>query len=166
MAENDVNFNTPTATYSAKREYAPIDDFNDFIGLEETFTADTSMGLLNKKISGQSFKGVKNILNPHGDVVGTITVESKYAGIYPDVLGGISTDFAERNLDDGYTAAEDTDKRNWKMTLSGETAAGDPFKLQLDESYAILSGYHLEATLEIFEEWADGRTELSTAPTA
>ncbi|HJJ33344.1 MAG TPA: hypothetical protein O0X19_03065, partial [Methanocorpusculum sp.] len=69
--------------------------------------------------------------------------------------------FAERNLDDGYTAAEDTDKRNWKMTLSGETAAGDPFKLLVDESYATLSRYRLEATLQTFETWADAQTELS-----
>ena len=52
------------------------------------------------------------------------------------------------------------------MTLSGETAAGDPFKLMVDESYAVLSGYHLEATLQTFETWADAQTELSTAPTA
>ena len=94
MAENDVNFNTPTATYSAKREYAPIDDFNDFIGLKETFKADATMGLLEKKVSGESYKGVVNIFDPDGDHVATVTVESKYAGIYPDVLDGISTDFA------------------------------------------------------------------------
>ena len=161
-----VDFNTPTATYSAKREYAPIDDFNDFIGLKETFRADATMGLTEKKISGESYKGVVNIMDPDGEHVATVTVESKYAGIYPDVLGGINTDFAERNLDDGYTAAEDTDKRNWKMTLSGETAAGDPFKLLVDESYATLSGFHLEATLQTFETWADAQTELSTAPAA
>ena len=161
-----VDFNTPTATYSAKREYAPIDDFNDFIGLEETFTADTSMGLVNKKISGQSFKGVKNILNPHGDVVGTITVESKYPGHYPNLMNRVNTSFAENAIEEGATAVEDTDKRNWKMILSGETAAGDPFKLLVDESYATLSGFHLEATLQTFETWADAQTELSTSPSA
>ena len=161
-----VDFNTPTATYSAKREYAPIDDFNDFIGLKGTFAADTSMCVLNKKISGESYKGVKNILNPAGDVVGTITVESEYANYYPDLIDGINASYAERCIEDGSTAVEDTDKRNWKMTLSGETAAGDPFKLLVDESYATLSGYHLEATLQTFETWADAQTELSTAPTA
>ena len=161
-----VDFNTPTATYSAKREYAPISEFSDFIGLKDTFQADSTMGLAEKKISGESFKGVVNILNPDGEHVATVTVESKYPGIYPNLLSGINTDFAERVLSDGCTAVEDTDKRNWKMTLSGETAAGDPFKLLVDESYATLSGYHLEATLQTFETWADAQTELSTAPTA
>ena len=166
MTETDVNFSTPAVTYDARREYAPIGTINEFLVLRQAFEQDTSMGITNKKATGLSFKGVKNILDPAGEVVATITVQSKLPGIYPDLMTGINSAFAEENLDDGYTAVEDTDKRNWKMTLSGETAAGDPFKLQLDESYAILSGYHLEATLEIFEEWADGRTELSTAPTA
>ena len=161
-----VDFNTPTATYSAKREYAQIADFNDFIGLKGTFAADTTMGLVNKKITGESFKGVKNILNPAGDVVGTITVESRYPGYYPELLDGINASYAERCIEDGSTAVEDTDKRNWKMTLSGETAAGDPFRLAVDDSFCTLSGYHLEATLQIFETWADAQTELSTAPTA
>ena len=166
MAENDVNFNTPTATYSAKREYAPISEFSDFIGLKDTFQADSTMGLAEKKISGESFKGVVNILNPEGEHIATVTVESKYPGIYPNMLGGINTDFAERVLSDGCTAVENTDKRNWKMTLSGETGDGDTFRLAVDESFCTLSGYHLEATLQTFETWADTQPELSAAPAA
>lgn len=161
-----VDFQTPEVTYSAKREYAPISTINAFLTLRQAFEQDSSMGITDKKASGLSFKGVKNIINPTGEVVATITVQSKYPGIYPDLMSGINSTFAAENLDDGYTAVEDVSGRNWKMTLSGKTAANDSFRLQLDDSYAILSGYHNTATLEIFEEWADGRTELSTAPTA
>lgn len=161
-----VDFDTPTATYKYTRKYAEITDVDDFTGLAAVFVADTTMGLTEKKVSAESFKGVKNILDTEGNVVATITVESKSVANYSDAFDAISNSWAETNYDAGYTAVEDTDKQNWKMTLSGVTAAGDSFKLQVAKTKAVLDGFHLTATKNTLETWADAQDELSGEPSA
>ena len=161
-----VDFANATPTYSTKRLYAPIDDIEDFVAVKETFLNNTSMGLTEKELKSESYTGVVTI-SKDGEVKATIRIDTKDEDGYLNLMETINTDlFAEDAYGSEATAAENPDKRNWKLNFTGVPASGDEFKLLIDESYAQLSGYHLESTLTTVETWADTVAVLSAEPDA
>ena len=156
-----VNFATPTTTYSTPRLYAPIEDIENFVAVKETFLNDTSMGLTKKELKSESYTGVVTI-SKDGEVKATIRIDTKDEDGYMNLMETINTDlFAEDAYGSEATAAENPDKRNWKLNFTGLPASGDEFKLLIDETYAQLSGYHEPATLATVETWADTVAVLS-----
>ena len=161
------SFNTPTPVYSAVRPFKnEIDAFDTFDGIADTLMANTSMGLLKKEWSALSLKGLKNVINPDYEPVGDVTILStpkkSDAGFptacrvaFPILFASVNNDFMERNLDDGYTAVEDTDKRAWSYKFNIETAAGDDCYLQITNKKAVLSSYNLPATLQTVNTWCN-----------
>lgn len=161
------SFNTPTVVYSAVRPFkVEISTFNTFDGIATTLMSDSTMGLKKKEWNALSLKGLKNVINPEGEPVADVTVicspkksEPGFPSIcrttYPWILDSIDNNFVERNLDDGYTAVEDSDKRAWSYKFNIETAAGDDCYLQITNKKAILSSYNLPATLQTVNTWCN-----------
>ena len=161
-----VDFADATPTYSTKRLYAQIDDIEDFLEVKETFLNDTTMNLSKKELKSEAYSGVI-AFSKDGEVVATVRIDTKDEHGYMNLMASIGTDlFAEDAYGSGATAAENPDKRNWKLNFTGVPASGDEFKLLIDETYAQLSGYHLPATLTTVETWADTVAVLSSEPDA
>ena len=161
-----VDFATPIPTYNVQRKYEPIEDIEDFVAVKETFLNDTSMGLTKKELKSESYTGVVTI-SKDGEVKATIRIDTKDEDGYMNLMETINTDlFAEDAYGSEATAAENPDKRNWKLNFTGVPASGDEFKLLIDETYAQLSGYHEPATLATVETWADTVAVLSNDPDA
>lgn len=149
-----ITFEPPVAVYSAERTNGKkISDFNNIIGLKETFRADAVSGFgPERKITSESYTGVIEARNPTAQYAAYVKVHSKWPGIYPDLLGGFSTDWAERTMDDGATAHELEDERNWQMVLSSTVAAtGDKFQLRVKIDKVIASNYKNQSTLDVLE---------------
>ena len=161
-----VHFNTPTVTYSAKRVYKAIEDFDDYVDVKDKYQADTTMGVTGKKVTAESYATEINIVNAAGVVLGTVSVKAKNTANYSRLVEKINKDFAEEVFEEGCNAVENTDKRNWKMTLSGDSASKDPFHFAVTEDVGTLSGYHEEGTLNTFETWAATVPALNGEPTA
>lgn len=171
-----VDFTQDSVTYKARREYAQPTNINAFLVTGQAWNQASQSGFVdrNRNDKSMSFTGVKNIVGPDGEVYCTFKVVSKRPGVYPDLMTGINSAFAQEEdsgeggmgLGDGYTSVEDVSKRNWKMTLTGVYAAnGDKVTLAIDDSYAVLT-YHTPEALAAMETWADSREELSGTPTA
>ena len=172
-----VDFAQDSVTYKAKRVYAPIGTFNEFAITGSAWVNATQSGFSDRGVNQKSysFTGVKNIVeDATGEVYCTFKVVSKLPGIYPDLITGLNSYFAQEQSDseggmglgNGYTSVEDVAKRNWKATLTGTyTANGDKVTLALDESYAWLT-YHTPEALAAMETWADSQSQLSGTPTA
>ena len=161
-----VDFASATPTYSTQRRYEQIEEFDDFVAVKETFLNDTSMGLAEKTLKSEAYTGVVDFTKG-GKVVATVRIDTKDEDGYANLMAAINTEiFAEDAYGAGAKAAENPDKRNWKLNFIGLPASGDKFKLLVDESYAELSGYHEPATLTIVETWADTVTVLSNDPKA
>ena len=149
-----ITFEPPVAVYSAERPNGKkVTDFNDMVGIKETFRADAVSGFgPERKIASESYTGVVEARNSSALYAAYVKVHSKYAGIYPDLIGGFSTDWAERTLDDGATAAELQEQRNWQMTLSSTVAStGDKFQLRVRIDKVIASNYKNQSTLDVLE---------------
>ena len=155
-----VDFATPIPTYSTKRPYEPISSFSDFCDVKDEFLNDTTMGLTEKKLKSETYITVIN-MTKNGEVVAKIRVETSDEDGYDTLLARINDEIAEEAFGANAVAAEDPDKRNWKLNFSGTAATGDEFKLLVDDSYAQLSGYHETSTLTTVETWADTIEVLS-----
>ena len=159
------SFNTPTPVYSAERPFKTIiDNFATFKGIADNLIADATMGLMKKDWNQLSLKGAKNILDPSGEPVGLLTAtfapkKADTPGIgwtsYLALMDKINNMYAERCIEDGATAVEDTDKRAWSFKFNIETAAGDDCYLQVSREKAVLSSYNLEATLQTINTWCN-----------
>ena len=160
-----VDFATPVPTYSTKRPYEPISSFSDFCDVKDEFLNDTTMGLTEKTLKSETYITVIN-MTKNGEVVAKIRVETSDEDGYDTLLARINDEIAEEAFGANAVAAEDPDKRNWKLNFSGTAATGDEFKLLVDESYAQLSGYHETSTLTTVETWADTIEVLSNEPEA
>ena len=173
-----VDFSQDSVTYKAKREYGPMVNFNEFATTANAWVNyATNSGFIEraKNEKSYSFTGVKNIMNDaEGTVYCTFKVVSKLPGIYPSLMTGINSAFAQEEdsgeggmgLGNGHTSVEDEAKRNWKMTLTGTYEEnGDKVTLALDESYAWLT-YHTPEALAAMEAWADSQSQLSREKTA
>ena len=162
-----VNFTTPEPTYKAKRSYEQIKDIDTFTGIKTAFLSDETMGLVDKEVSGESFTRVINI-SFAGKVRATITVTSAEAagikGLVNFLLDNDGDDLAMAGFGAGASAYENQDKVNFKMNFSAVTASNDPVKLAIDDSYATLSGFHMNATQTTVETWADSISALSVDP--
>ena len=162
-----VNFTTPEPTYKAKRSYEQIKDIDTFTGIKTAFLSDETMGLVDKEVSGESFTRVINI-SFAGKVRATITVTSAEAagikGLVNFLLDNDGDDLAMAGFGAGASAYENLDKVNFKMNFSAVTASNDPVKLAVDDSYATLSGFHMNATQTTVETWADSIPALSVDP--
>ena len=155
-----VDFATPVPTYSTKRPYEPISSFSDFCDVKDDFLNDTTMGLTEKTLKSETYITVIN-MTKDDEVVAKIRVETSDEDGYDTLLARINDEIAEEAFGANAVAAEDPDKRNWKLNFSGTAATGDEFKLLVDESYAQLSGYHETSTLTTVETWADTIEVLS-----
>ena len=163
-----VNFTVPEPTYKAKRSYEQIKDIDTFTGIKTAFLNDETMGLVDKEVSGESFTRVINI-SFAGKVRATLTVTTAdvngLKGIVDNfLLDNDGDDLAMAGFGAGASAYENLDKVNFKMNFSAVTASNDPVKLAVDDSYATLSGYHMNATQTTVETWADSISALSVDP--
>ena len=114
-----VDFADATPTYSTKRLYAQIDDIEDFLEVKETFLNDTTMNLSKKELKSESYTGVVTI-SKDGEVKATIRIDTKDEDGYLNLMETINTDlFAEDAYGSEATAAENPDKRNWKLNFVG-----------------------------------------------
>lgn len=151
-----ITFEPPVAVYSAERPNGQkITDFGDFVGLKETFRADAVTGFgPERTINSESYTGVVKVLNETGKFAGNVKVHSKYAGIYPNLIGGFNTDWAERTIDDGASADELVNERSWQMTLASTVASsGDKFQLRVRIDKVIASNYKNQGTLDVLEDF-------------
>ena len=160
-----VDFAAPTPTYSTKRVYEPISNFNAFCNVKSDFLDDETMGLTEMKLKSENYITVIN-MTKDGKVVAKVRIETADEDGYVSLLTQIGDEIAENAFGANAVAAEDPDKRNWKLSFSGVTATGDKFTLAVDDSYAQLSGYHETETCTAVETWADTVTVLSTEPAA
>ena len=160
-----VDFAAPIPTYSTKRLYEPISSFSDFCDVKDEFLNDTTMGFTEKKLKSENYITVIN-MTKNGEIMAKIRIETSDEDGYDTLLARINDEIAEEAFGANAVAAEDPDKRNWKLNFSATAATGDEFKLLIDESYAQLSGYHETSTLTTVETWADTVAVLSNEPDA
>lgn len=172
-----MGFTPSVPVYSAERYHRPISAWEDYIGLKTTWinTAESVMKesyhLMKNSIADgnkpENYTGVVTGFNATVPFI-TFTVNSPYAGYYPNILGGIDDRFMEENYDEDYTADEDTDKRNWSVALKGildPTQGADKFfRFVIKNNKCVLSGFKNLNTLDAVQLWCLDQDVLNIEP--
>lgn len=170
-------FEPAVPVYSATRYHRPISSWEDYVALKSSWidTAESVMKesyhiMKNSIADGnkpENYTGVIEGLNATVPFI-TFTVNSPFAGYYPDMIDGIDDQFMEENYDEDYTAAEDVDKRNWSVALKGildPTQGADKFfRLVIKNDRCVLSGFKNLDTMDAVQSWCLDQEVLNIEP--
>ena len=170
-------FEPAVPVYSATRYHRPISSWSDYIGLKSTWitTAESYMkehfNIMKNSIADgakpENYTGVVEGLNATVPFI-TFTVNSPYAGYYPNMLGGIDDQFMEENYDEDHTAVEDVDKRSWSVALKGildpSVGADKFFRFVIKRDRCVLSGFKNLDTMSAVQSWCLDQEVLNIEP--
>ena len=161
------NFEPAVPVYSAERLYQNVvSDDSAYKAAVLTLVPETT--ITDKVYNLSSYSGLVNILNDESEYAGDMTVKTVGMSAangadfelefdrFMTGINAINNTWAERNLNDGFTAVRDHEKNKFAANIRAKAVStNDTFNLSIRADKMVLSNFKVLGTTGVVDTWAN-----------
>lgn len=150
-----ANFEETSVSRNAKRTHAPIADISTFSAGVAKFTADTTLGLTRREVSGETYKARIDYADVKGDDAGYVNMYLGSPERYTEMISLLSgNEASETAAGMGAESSRDAAEDTWSVKFSC-SIEDDTFTITFARDYILVTGFEKDETLAAIKAWAE-----------